>query len=102
MENYDDTINEARKIIEYMDPAVKDCVYRIIWEEHVKEDVESVLEGYIGDKIRDLSDEEYNCFVSDIAQRYTSGHYDCNLSYWDNLDNLIDEAIIEMAYDKEM
>lgn len=28
-----------------------------------------------------------------IAKNYVSGRYDCNQSYWDNLDNLIKEAM---------
>lgn len=58
--------------------AFKDKFYRRIWTEHVKKDVLSMY---------DVTDEK----AASVAQDYVNGRYDCNLSYWANLENLIEE-----------
>ena len=69
--------------IEYLSKATKDAIYRQVWAEHVKEDVKA--------RLKDRGIELTEDAVDDIAYRYVyEGQYDCNLSYWDNLDNHID------------
>lgn len=64
----------------------KDYIYRKVWAEHVSEDVRSLCkdEGY---------DEVYTPDIAErIAYRYAfEGDYDCNLPYWQNLENLFEE-----------
>ncbi len=60
----------------------KDDLYRLLWSEHVKEDVECICEE---DEI-DYDDD----FVAQVVNLYVyQGKYDCNLSYWENIRNLI-------------
>ena len=61
----------------------KDDLYRKIWAEHVMEDIKS----FAANKGIGLSNEK----VKETAEAYVNGRYDCNLSYWENLQNVIDE-----------
>lgn len=70
----------------------KDDIYRMVWHSHVKEDVKSVME----DAAKELpeSEEDRNDLADKVATAYVyDGRYDCNLSYWTNLANLIREII---------
>lgn len=58
----------------------KDELYRALWLEYVKED------------IRNYDESLDESMVEVVASRYVyDGDYDCNLSYWDNIENLIKE-----------
>ena len=59
---------------------ILDEIYRMVLREHVMIDIEeySKSEGIEVDNVEELADR----YVYD-------GDYDCNLSYWQNLDNLI-------------
>lgn len=62
----------------------KDAIYRAVWSNHVKNDVKA----FIKDEDITLTEDQ----IDHIAQLYVyDGRYDCNLSYWDNLRNLINE-----------
>ena len=68
-------------ILNSLSTSEKDELYRALWLEYVKEDIrnydESLDEGA----------------VEVIASRYVYDvDYDCNLSYWDNIENLIEET----------
>jgi len=85
---------DAEEIANKLSAKQKDDLYRILWKEHVKEDVESELEQCDDEALESLSDEEMEAFVDQIATRYVyNGDYDCNLSYWDNIGNLISDGI---------
>lgn len=74
--------NEANVILRLLEDfePVKEDIYRTIWAEHVAEDIkEHYLESDI--EISD-SNAEY------LAELYVNGEYDCNLSYWENIENL--------------
>lgn len=76
----DEIIEEVKKMSHYE----KDVIYRYVWSEYVKDDIESQCES------RDIMLTEEA--IDEIVNRYVyEGDYDCNLSYWDNIDNLIDE-----------
>ena len=62
----------------------KDTFYRKIWAEDVMRDIKS----FAADKGIRLSDEN----IKEAAEAYVNGRYDCNLSYWENLHNLIQES----------
>ncbi len=56
----------------------RDYIYRKVWKDHVKEDVKNMYE--------DMDEGR----VERIAEMYVNeGEYDCNLSYWSNLENLV-------------
>ena len=64
------------------DSTTRDKIYREVWKEHVMEDIRSHAE--------DMEVELSNDDIEDIAERYVyNGDYECNLSYWQNIENLI-------------
>lgn len=94
------TVNDKLKnILDSLDSAEKDSIYRYLWAEHVKEDIESELPAFeelIEEKcgITDLDDPRLDFVVERAAEAYVyHGDYDCNLSYWANIHNCITEAI---------
>ncbi len=83
---------KANKIIDKImkTPELADKIYRKLWYPHVVEDVKSYMRGnyprYVDDLVQIISE--------DVATRYVYNcKYDCNLSYWDNIDNLIGDVI---------
>lgn len=69
-----------------LSPKEKDVLYRKLWFEHVLEDVQSFAET----EDLEITDE----IAKQVADRYVyNGDYDCNLSYWDNINNLVKECI---------
>jgi len=63
----------------------KEMVYREVRAEYVAEDIAARAEE------RGINPDELD--VDGLAERYVyDGDYDCNLSYWDNIDNLIDSV----------
>lgn len=61
----------------------KEAVYREVLAQYTKQDILVRAEDYFG---MDISDEE----AEFLAERWAyDGEYDCNLSYWDNIDNLL-------------
>ena len=76
--------DELKSQIDALSPEEEDKVYRYLWSNHVRNDVVAHAE-FLGVV---LSDEE----IDIITERYVyDGDYDCNLSYWDNIENLINE-----------
>lgn len=72
---------QCDKIINSLSPVQKDLIYRKLWYDHVLEDVDSTFEN-ITDDIKE-----------EVARRYVyDGDYDCNLSYWNNLQVLVDDV----------
>lgn len=62
---------------------VMDQLYRKLWMPYVTEDVKSHAENSMDAELTD-EDAEY------IANSYIfDGEYDCNIPYWDNIENLI-------------
>ena len=60
----------------------RDKIYREVWKEHVIEDIREFLK----DNNMEL-DEEH---IDKAATLYVmNGQYDCNLSYWSNIENVI-------------
>lgn len=61
----------------------QDTIYRILWLEFVKEDIKNYAEG----NDIELSDDT----IEYLAELYVfEGKYDCNMSYWVNIENLIE------------
>ena len=60
----------------------RDKIYREVWKEHVKEDIREFL------KDNDMELDEDG--IDKAATLYAMhGQYDCNLSYWSNIENVI-------------
>jgi len=68
--------------IEWFSDELRDAIYRNVWKEHVMEDIEAHAE--------DIDVELSNDEIEVLAERYVyEGDYDCNLDYWQNIENLI-------------
>lgn len=76
----------ARIVTANMDPRTADALYRAVWKDHVLEDIRS--------RVDDLDEEPLAPEQEDYAaELYVyEGKYDCNLCYWDNIDNVIQTA----------
>lgn len=67
----------------------KDDIYRMVWSDHVVEDVKARL---IENPDLEIDEDEEDALCEEVANAFVyNGDYDCNLSYWDNIDNLIKE-----------
>ena len=73
---------KLENFIKSLSSVEKDELYRRLWFEHVRTDVIQFCEE---------NHAAYNddSFVDDVAMSYVCGKYDCNLSYWDNISNLV-------------
>lgn len=85
---------EPSLIIEHMSSGQKDDIYRMLWAEQVKQDVKDRMT-----EINVILDDDS---VLDVVHRYVyEGEYDCNYSYWDDLDTLIRNEY-EMTHPESM
>ena len=74
------TTDELRNVVaelKNVDSTTFDTLYRLFWESYVRDDFEL---------LGDFAEDELDSFVHDYVY---NGNYDCNLSYWDNLENII-------------
>lgn len=78
--NADNIDTQCDEIISNLSSAQKDLIYRKLWYNHVLEDVDSTFVNAT------------NAVKEEVARRYVyDGDYDCNFSYWDNLQVLVDK-----------
>lgn len=83
----------AEEILASCNSSVRDALYRSVWFDRVCEDILAEAEeiGY-----GDISEEE----IQYAAELYVyHGKYDCNCSYWDNIDSVIEEAVSSLDKD---
>ena len=77
----------SSELFTLMTDTQKDDIYRMVWSDYVEEDVRRVL-----DEREDLTEEERDAIIEDVVNDYVyNGDYDCTLSYWDNINNLIEK-----------
>ena len=77
-------------ILKALSDKQKDDIYRALWAEHVREDVL----GWISDNKQQLllKPAMLECVINSVTERYVyECDYDCNQSYWDNIENLVEE-----------
>ena len=84
---------EAEQFIETIPEQLKDAVYRLLWKEYVEEDCIAFCSDYFDIEKDFISEDAFYEACSVAAERYVEGSYDCNLSYWDNIENLMREYI---------
>ncbi len=79
-----DMEQKVNKILSECDEETADAIYRRLWFYHVCEDINSYE---VNMELEDpLTDEQ----MERAAELYVyEGKYDCNLSYWDNIENVI-------------
>lgn len=79
-----DKISEIVDKIKTLNYEAQDAIYRALWLEHVMNDVRNKIEEMELEDVHDETDVEL------IAKQYVyDGEYDCELPYWDNIENLI-------------
>lgn len=82
--NTENKVSSALEMINQLDSIEKDVVYRTLWQTYVEQDLEKLAI----DRDVNLSKDDFSV----IASRFVwDGDYDCNLPYWNNLSNLLDE-----------
>ena len=74
------TTSKIDKILDELNCYEKDLLYRKLWSHYVESDVRS--------EHSNLSQEEVNKVVERVVYE---GDMDCNLSYWDNISNIVNE-----------
>lgn len=82
------TKNEAgmEELLDFLTGQQKDTLYRKLWYGHVCNDICTRLE----ETEKELTDAQ----IDYAARQYVyEGDYDCNCSYWTNIDNVIDKAL---------
>lgn len=74
--------------VESLDPISRDSLFRKLWLEYVTDDVSVRLCDTCN---KDCAfSKDCDALVKIVASAYVyDGEYDCNLSYWENIDNLI-------------
>lgn len=79
------TTTDIEKLVACLDFRTYERFYQIFEMLHVKEDIKFMID-YAEDKFTDDIDD----FAAQCAFRYVyHADYDCDLPYWDNLQNLI-------------
>lgn len=77
-----ETNTKIESIIAGLTKSEKDSLYRALWIEYVEDDVSDYCE-----------DNGINCpdeLIDAVADDYVyNGEYDCNLTYWNNIGNLV-------------
>lgn len=77
---------DPEEVLKGLTEQERDMLYRALWKPYVKADVKSRLK----DREETLDDGQVDWIVSRWVE---DGRYDCNISYWVNMDVLIDEAL---------
>lgn len=81
-----DTDDSLVEKLNMLNPSMTDMIYRRTWMEHV---VTDILD-YACD--HEIKLEQKDAII--IAKQYVyDGEYDCNLSYWTNIENFIDNYL---------
>lgn len=82
----DTTFEDIKPFLDNCDPILSDQIYRYLWTDHVIEDIKSHMEKM---EIT-LTDEEIKTAAKDHTYH---GDYDCNLTYWENIENNINNVL---------
>lgn len=87
--------NKTLEFLNSLDAKEKDELYRHLWQNYVIEDIKAYVETL------DVSTSQE--MIEIAAELFVSGGYDCNLSYWENIECVIEKAalITEKSYVKE-
>lgn len=68
----------------------KDELYRYLWVNYVREDVREALKDY---DTAHLSNKDIELLINDCADQLVyNGKYNCNMDYWSNLEELINDG----------
>lgn len=82
--------NKTLEFLNSLDVKEKDELYRHLWRNYVVEDIKEYAEEYV--KVLDVSTSQE--MIEIAAELFVSGGYDCNLSYWENIECVIEKATL--------
>lgn len=83
--------------VDSLDSLSRDALYRRLWIEYVTDDIASHIETFDY-----ISCDDRETIIELVAQAYVyDGDYDCNLTYWENIDNLISRFATMVVDEKE-
>lgn len=84
----------AQELIESTPYDVIDNVYRLIKKNYVKEDAVNEIHAAYEDRVDIMSEDEIDDLADCVAEEYVfEGRYDCNCTYWENIDDLIEDEL---------
>lgn len=78
--------NKTLEFLNSLDVKEKDELYRHLWRNYVVEDIKEYAEAL------DVSTSQE--MIEIAADLFVSGGYDCNLSYWENIECVIEKATL--------
>lgn len=84
----EELLDITEELLDILTSDQKKAIYDAVNYELKKENVLSILEDK--EDIPNVLKDDIAC---DVAEMWKSGDYDCNLSYWDNINNLIEESV---------
>lgn len=82
--------NKTLEFLNSLDVNEKDELYRHLWRNYVVEDIKEYAEEYV--EVLDVSTSQE--MIEIAAELFVSGGYDCNLSYWENIECVIEKATL--------
>lgn len=89
---------QAKLILDGLEPEIGDAIYDLVHMKYIKADALQKMseESYY----KDFSDETKQMLADRVAERYAiDGDYDCDMSYWDNIYNLLHEETEALRQD---
>lgn len=87
----------TEELLDVLTSDQKEAIYDAVNYELKKEDVLSLLEDR-----EDIPNVLKDVIACDVAEMWKNGDYDCNLSYWDNMDKFINRCCQKFKEDKEI
>ena len=85
--------HNIEKIYASLDATEKDALYRKLWSDYVRSDVETNI-AYEGKELNEAG-------IENVVNRYVyQGDYDCE-PYWDDINRLVNEAYEKEEYRKD-
>lgn len=96
MELKKQTVDLLSGLTEQQKQTIMEDIYRFKLYQYTLEDVK----GWLTEN-KNLSKEDFDTVAVEVASAYTqNGDYDCNLSYWQNIENLVEETMIYRGIDE--
>ncbi len=89
---------QAKFILDGLDPEIGDAIYDLVHMKYLKADALQKMseESYY----KNFSNRTKQILADRVAKRYAiDGDYDCDMSYWDNIYNLLREETESLRQD---
>ncbi len=88
--------SELKEVFEYCKKVFGEKTDEEIYREKLKAYTKEDVVASLAENPNVTDDMDVDAIADTVAEMYAeNGDYDCNLSYWDNIDNLIYEVLLE-------